>query len=55
MDNGDGIAVGWLGHPIFRDKEGRELCMFILTPPTTAKWYCDKKNLDLLDHINSCM
>ncbi|OMP07200.1 Photosystem antenna protein-like protein [Corchorus capsularis] len=24
MDNGDGIAVGWLGHPIFRDKEGRE-------------------------------
>ncbi|KAK2646543.1 hypothetical protein Ddye_021738 [Dipteronia dyeriana] len=21
MDNGDGIAVGWLGHPIFRDKE----------------------------------
>ncbi|KAJ7958401.1 Photosystem II CP47 reaction center protein [Quillaja saponaria] len=25
MDNGDGIAVEWLGHPIFRDKEGREL------------------------------
>ncbi|CAN4119668.1 unnamed protein product [Withania somnifera] len=25
MDNGDGIVVGWLGHPIFRDKEGREL------------------------------
>ncbi|CAN4084606.1 unnamed protein product [Withania somnifera] len=25
MDNGDGIAVGWLEHPIFRDKEGREL------------------------------
>ncbi|KAJ9700483.1 hypothetical protein PVL29_006008 [Vitis rotundifolia] len=25
MDNGDGIAIGWLGHPIFRDKEGREL------------------------------
>ncbi|WP_284236291.1 hypothetical protein, partial [Gluconobacter cerinus] len=23
MDNGDGIAVGWLGHPVFRDKEGR--------------------------------
>ncbi|XP_039020375.1 photosystem II CP47 reaction center protein-like [Hibiscus syriacus] len=22
MDNGDGVAVGWLGHPIFRDKEG---------------------------------
>ncbi|KAK9705397.1 hypothetical protein RND81_07G053500 [Saponaria officinalis] len=25
MDNGDGIAVGWLGHPIFRDKDGHEL------------------------------
>ena len=25
MDNRDGIAVGWLGHPIFRDKEGHEL------------------------------
>ncbi|TYG79152.1 hypothetical protein ES288_D02G118500v1 [Gossypium darwinii] len=25
MDNGDGIAVGWLGHPIFRDKDEREL------------------------------
>ncbi|KAG0447183.1 hypothetical protein HPP92_028416 [Vanilla planifolia] len=25
MDNGDGIAVGWLGHPVFRDKEGLEL------------------------------
>jgi len=25
MDDGDGIAVGWLGHPVFRDKEGREL------------------------------
>ncbi|KAL0825539.1 hypothetical protein Bca101_049216 [Brassica carinata] len=22
MDNGDGIAVGWLGHPVFRNKEG---------------------------------
>jgi photosystem II CP47 chlorophyll apoprotein len=22
---GDGIAEAWLGHPIFRDKEGREL------------------------------
>ncbi|KAG5586136.1 hypothetical protein H5410_046570 [Solanum commersonii] len=22
MDNGDGIVVGWLGHPIFRDKGG---------------------------------
>jgi photosystem II CP47 chlorophyll apoprotein len=25
MDNGDGIARGWLGHPIFTDGEGREL------------------------------
>ncbi|KAJ6800380.1 photosystem II 47 kDa protein [Iris pallida] len=25
MDSGDGIAVGWLGHPVFRDKEGHEL------------------------------
>ncbi|PIN26955.1 hypothetical protein CDL12_00277 [Handroanthus impetiginosus] len=32
MDNGDGIAVGWLGHPIFRDKEGREL--FVRCMPT---------------------
>ncbi|KAL2894583.1 Photosystem II CP47 reaction center protein [Bienertia sinuspersici] len=31
MDNGDGIAVGWLGHPIFRDK-GREL--FVRRMPT---------------------
>ncbi|RVW86541.1 Photosystem II CP47 reaction center protein [Vitis vinifera] len=32
MDNGDGIAVGWLGHPIFRDKEGRAL--FVRRMPT---------------------
>ncbi|KVI01582.1 Photosystem antenna protein-like protein [Cynara cardunculus var. scolymus] len=32
MDNGDVIAVGWLGHPIFRDKEGREL--FVRRMPT---------------------
>jgi photosystem II CP47 chlorophyll apoprotein len=25
MDKGDGIAEAWLGHPIFRDKDGREL------------------------------
>jgi photosystem II CP47 chlorophyll apoprotein len=25
MDKGDGIAVGWLGHPVFKDGEGREL------------------------------
>ncbi|RZB80320.1 Photosystem II CP47 reaction center protein [Glycine soja] len=32
MDNGDGIAVGWLGHPVFRDKEGHEL--FVRGMPT---------------------
>ncbi|KAK5771392.1 hypothetical protein PVK06_047594 [Gossypium arboreum] len=32
MENGDGIAVGWLGHPIFRDKDVREL--FICRMPT---------------------
>jgi photosystem II CP47 chlorophyll apoprotein len=25
MGNEDGIAIGWLGHLIFKDKEGREL------------------------------
>ena len=25
MDSGDGIATAWLGHPVFRDAEGREL------------------------------
>jgi photosystem II CP47 chlorophyll apoprotein len=25
MDKGDGIAESWLGHPVFKDKEGREL------------------------------
>ena len=25
MDSGDGIAQEWLGHPIFKDKEGRVL------------------------------
>jgi photosystem II CP47 chlorophyll apoprotein len=37
MDNGDGIAVGWLGHPIFRDKEGREL--FVRRIPTFLKHF----------------
>ncbi|KAI3905276.1 hypothetical protein MKW92_029714 [Papaver armeniacum] len=32
MDSGDEIAVGWLGHPIFRDKEGHEL--FVRRMPT---------------------
>jgi photosystem II CP47 chlorophyll apoprotein len=25
MNSGDGIAVGWLGHAVFKDSEGREL------------------------------
>jgi hypothetical protein len=25
MNQGDGIAQGWLGHPVFTDGEGREL------------------------------
>jgi len=25
LDHGDGLAVGWLGHPVCRDKEGRVL------------------------------
>ena len=25
MDKGDGIAQAWLGHPVFKDSEGREL------------------------------
>ncbi|GBG66943.1 hypothetical protein CBR_g74630 [Chara braunii] len=32
MDNGDGIAVGWLGHAVFKDKEGHEL--FVRRMPT---------------------
>jgi photosystem II CP47 chlorophyll apoprotein len=32
MDNGDGIVFGWLGHPIFKDKEGNEL--FVRRMPT---------------------
>nr|YP_009231447.1 photosystem II 47 kDa protein [Ephedra foeminea]YP_009694738.1 photosystem II CP47 chlorophyll apoprotein [Ephedra intermedia]YP_009694811.1 photosystem II CP47 chlorophyll apoprotein [Ephedra sinica]YP_010048945.1 photosystem II CP47 chlorophyll apoprotein [Ephedra monosperma]YP_010207358.1 photosystem II 47 kDa protein [Ephedra przewalskii]YP_010451865.1 photosystem II 47 kDa protein [Ephedra alata]YP_010451932.1 photosystem II 47 kDa protein [Ephedra altissima]YP_010451999.1 photosyste len=32
MDNGDGIAIGWLGHPIFKDKDGNEL--FVRRMPT---------------------
>jgi len=25
MNKGDGIAEAWLGHPIFKDRDGREL------------------------------
>jgi photosystem II CP47 chlorophyll apoprotein len=25
MNSGDGVAQSWLGHPVFKDKEGREL------------------------------
>ena len=37
MDNEDGIAIGWLGHPIFKDKEGREL--FVHRMPTFFKTF----------------
>jgi photosystem II CP47 chlorophyll apoprotein len=32
MNNGDGIAAGWLGHPVFKDKAGNEL--FVRRMPT---------------------
>jgi len=32
MDNGDGIAAGWLGHAVFLDKNGKEL--FVRRMPT---------------------
>ena len=32
MNSGDGIAVGWLGHPVFEDRAGREL--FVRRMPT---------------------
>jgi len=32
MNNGDGIAIGWLGHSVFNDKEGNEL--FVRRMPT---------------------
>lgn len=30
MNNGDGVAEGWLGTPIFKDKEGRDLSVIHL-------------------------
>ena len=32
MNSGDGIAVGWLGHAVFQDKEGEQL--FVRRMPT---------------------
>ena len=32
MNSGDGIAVGWLGHAVFKDQDGREL--FVRRMPT---------------------
>jgi len=32
MNSGDGIAVGWLGHAVFKDKQGNEL--FVRRMPT---------------------
>ncbi|KAD3640021.1 hypothetical protein E3N88_29244 [Mikania micrantha] len=54
MDNGDGIAVGWLGHPIFRDKEGREL--FERRMPTffkTKSITSLRSNLSSMGHVES--
>jgi hypothetical protein len=47
MNKGDGIAEAWLGHPIFRDKEGREID-FVITKDkkierlVEAKWSDDQ-------------
>ena len=32
MDNGDGVAIGWIGHHVFKDKEGCEI--FVCYMPT---------------------
>ena len=32
MNSGDGIAIGWLGHSVFTDKENHEL--FVRRMPT---------------------
>ena len=32
MNSGDGIAVGWLGHAVFKDKDGNQL--FVRRMPT---------------------
>ncbi|KAI5666281.1 hypothetical protein M9H77_16134 [Catharanthus roseus] len=40
MDNGDRIAVGWLEHPIFRDKEGLSF-----SDPATMKKYARRAQL----------
>jgi photosystem II CP47 chlorophyll apoprotein len=32
MNSGDGIAAGWLGHAVFKDKDGQEL--FVHRMPT---------------------
>ncbi|KAH0781094.1 hypothetical protein KY290_000692 [Solanum tuberosum] len=44
MDNGDGIAVGWLGHPIFRNKEGRELFYSVEQVGVTVELYGGELN-----------
>nr|ABV01095.1 photosystem II CP47 protein [Aneura sp. Shaw 725] len=37
MDNGDGIAIGWLGHAVFRDRVGHEL--FVRRMPTFSETF----------------
>jgi photosystem II CP47 chlorophyll apoprotein len=48
MDSGDGIAKTWIGHPVFTDKDGRELTIrrmpnFFETPQMT-NWACQLGN-----------
>ncbi|KAF3641257.1 glutathione peroxidase family protein [Capsicum annuum] len=52
MDNGNGIAVGWLGHPIFRDKEGREL---FGSPHLTNIGYIPCRSIPVLARVFNCV
>ncbi|MBA0568714.1 hypothetical protein Golob_006186 [Gossypium lobatum] len=56
MDNGDGIAVGWLGHPIFRDKDGCELFVRL---NILSKGLCKLALIDsatiILTNITTCI
>jgi photosystem II CP47 chlorophyll apoprotein len=47
MDNGYGIVVGWLGHPIFKDEEGNELfvCRMLTFFETFSVVLVDKEGI----------
>ncbi|MBW4697890.1 MAG: photosystem II chlorophyll-binding protein CP47 [Aphanocapsa lilacina HA4352-LM1] len=51
MNNGDGVATGWLGQPIFKDKEGRELRVVHLNTlyETQPVVLVDKNNIPRAD------